>query len=123
MTTIDITRRSLIQKQPVKQKKTELPKLYVINLEPAIFSYEIGICPNCFIFMYENQIRSNAIVMDAHTCYNKLMKGEVCTITKPLTKDIAETYLQPIQTALIRYRNKHNLDNSITDINAIIREV
>lgn len=111
------------QRQSSREEKIEKPLFYVINLEPDIFADKTDICRNCFIFMYENQIRSNAIIMDAYTCYDKLRKGEVCTITKPLTKDIAETYLQPIQSALIRYRNRHSLDNSINDISAIVREV
>lgn len=111
------------QRQSSREEKIEKPLFYVINLEPTVFSDEIGICPGCFISMYKNQISSNAIVMDAHTCYDKLSKGEVCTITKPLTRDIAETYLRSIQTALIRYVNKHSLDGSITVINAVVREV
>lgn len=111
------------QRQSSREEKIEKPRFYVINLEPGNFSAQVNICPVCFIFTYRNNIKSNVVTMDAFECYDKLSKGEICTITKPLTKDMAETYLQPIQRALTRYQNKHNLDDSVTAINAIIRAV
>jgi hypothetical protein len=80
--------------QSTIQEQLSQPKLYVIILVAKVEegSFVITLCPNCFIEFFKTFPGKQYIIITPHDCFNDLKSTGKTIITKPLSKQIAETY-------------------------------
>jgi hypothetical protein len=114
---VSILKNRLISTEKVK---SILPNLYIINLKAKTTDSIFYICNRCFSLLYESiPGREHFIHTESKYCVASFLSTGKFQLTKPIPKDLAETF-----SALINeYLTQYNLAHQVTQITSEIKSI